>query len=47
MKEHVGVCCLCGKDVYCLDGFLNGIVEAGGQLTCMECSLEGESEGDN
>lgn len=45
MKEHVGVCYKCGKDVYCLDGFLNGIVEDDGQLTCMVCSLEGEIEG--
>ncbi|SUV07408.1 Uncharacterised protein [Cytobacillus firmus] len=25
MKELVGCCAVCGKDLYCLDGFFNGV----------------------
>jgi hypothetical protein len=38
MKEHVGVCHLCKKDVFCLDGFLNGLLDDEGRLICLECS---------
>jgi hypothetical protein len=37
MREHVGVCHICTRDIYCLDGFLNGIIDDKGQLTCLEC----------
>lgn len=38
MREHVGVCHVCKKDIYCIDGFLNGVIDDEGQLTCLECS---------
>ncbi|MEN2467454.1 hypothetical protein [Ornithinibacillus sp. FSL M8-0202] len=38
MKELVGVCNRCGKEVYCENGFLDGIHE-GGELLCMLCAL--------
>jgi hypothetical protein len=38
MKEHVGVCHMCNKDIYCLDGFLIGITDNEGRLVCLECS---------
>lgn len=38
MKELVGICHICKKDVYCLDGFLNGIIDDEGQLTCLACT---------
>jgi hypothetical protein len=45
MQEEVGVCCKCGKKVYCLDGFLNGTIELEG-LLCFDCSnLKLESHG--
>ncbi|MFS0672250.1 hypothetical protein [Ornithinibacillus sp. 179-J 7C1 HS] len=36
MKELVGKCNSCGKEVYCENGFLNGVHE-GGELFCMSC----------
>ncbi|WP_269431507.1 hypothetical protein [Domibacillus indicus] len=41
MNEFVGSCVLCGKDVYCQDGFLNGVKEEGG-LHCFECAEQNE-----
>jgi hypothetical protein len=38
MKEHVGLCHMCNKDIFCLDGFLNGMVDDEGRLTCFDCS---------
>ncbi|WP_424237486.1 hypothetical protein [Bhargavaea ginsengi] len=40
MRELVGTCESCGKDVFCLDGFLNGVSEAG-RLECFECAEAG------
>lgn len=37
MKELVGTCHVCEKEVYCLDGFLNGVVNDEGVLICFEC----------
>ncbi|WP_210367809.1 hypothetical protein [Bacillus sp. REN3] len=36
MKELVGICQACGKDIYCLDGFLNG-VHLDGKIYCFDC----------
>ncbi|WP_285880104.1 hypothetical protein [Domibacillus indicus] len=41
LKEWVGQCIVCGKDIYCLDGFLNGVKEQG-ELFCFDC--EGQDE---
>ncbi|MGO4544486.1 hypothetical protein AB4Z29_06795 [Paenibacillus sp. 2TAB23] len=38
MQEHVGNCRKCGTDISCLDGFLNGVVTAGGDLFCFDCA---------
>lgn len=46
MRELVGTCTVCGKDVYCLDGFLNGVYEEG-QLICMECLKNEKNKEDN
>ncbi|GIP31372.1 hypothetical protein J2TS4_05820 [Paenibacillus sp. J2TS4] len=37
MKEYIGGCCQCDKEVYCMDGFLNGVVGDDGALYCFEC----------
>ncbi|MFC0188656.1 hypothetical protein ACFFJY_10185 [Fictibacillus aquaticus] len=39
MKELVGNCWICGKEVFCLDGFLNGVAE-NGKVCCFNCSKE-------
>jgi hypothetical protein len=36
MKELVGNCCKCQKEIYCLDGFFNGVVQDK-QVYCFEC----------
>ncbi|SET27819.1 hypothetical protein SAMN05216389_10838 [Oceanobacillus limi] len=37
MREFVGECMVCGKDVFCENGFLVGIHEDG-ELMCNQCS---------
>lgn len=37
MQEEVGYCQMCGKMILCLDGFLNGIIDSDGKLTCFSC----------
>lgn len=41
MKEWVGYCEVCGKDIYCLDGFLNGVKEEAA-LLCFDCGEQDE-----
>ncbi|WP_279326308.1 hypothetical protein [Bacillus litorisediminis] len=41
MKELIGPCTVCGKDIYCLDGFLNGVIQEDGTVVCFDCN-EGE-----
>ena len=42
MKELIGPCTMCGKEIYCLDGFLNGVIQEDGTVVCFDC--EGEAE---
>jgi hypothetical protein len=37
MKEKVGECMKCQKEIYCLDGFLNGVVLDNGDVVCFDC----------
>lgn len=37
MRELIGPCVSCGKNVYCEDGFFDGVQEAG-KLLCNECA---------
>lgn len=41
MRELIGPCSNCGKDIYCLDGFLDGVY-IDGELFCFDCSEEEE-----
>ncbi|SHG92251.1 hypothetical protein [Ornithinibacillus halophilus] len=36
MRELIGTCQECEKDIYCENGFLNGVHEDG-KLLCFEC----------
>ncbi|EIJ83807.1 hypothetical protein MGA3_00870 [Bacillus methanolicus MGA3] len=39
MKEFIGFCSECGKQIFCLDGFLNGVVsDDKKRLYCFQCS---------
>lgn len=37
MKELVGSCKCCGKEIYCLDGFFNGVITENKQTYCFDC----------
>jgi hypothetical protein len=43
VKELVGSCESCGKEIFCLDGFLNG-VHKDGRVLCFECEVEEEQK---
>ncbi|WP_277621528.1 hypothetical protein [Indiicoccus explosivorum] len=43
MRELIGTCVRCGKEVYCMDGFLNGVY-IGKELLCFACADETEDE---
>ncbi|WP_256464014.1 hypothetical protein [Halobacillus salinarum] len=40
MQDLVGNCRYCGAEVYCLDGFLNGVVDEDQLLSCYDCAEE-------
>jgi hypothetical protein len=40
MQELVGHCKECSKEIYCKDGFLEGIVLEDKSLVCLDCSNE-------
>ncbi len=42
MLELIGICSNCGKEIYCRDGFLDGVYIEG-ELFCFNCA-EKESE---
>jgi hypothetical protein len=37
MREAVGLCIRCAKEVFCTDGFLNGIVLDSSHILCFTC----------
>lgn len=37
MHEKVGKCTCCGKEIDCLDGFLNGVHSNDKKLYCFDC----------
>lgn len=38
MQELVGYCISCNKQVFCQDGFINGVVLEDKTLLCFDCS---------
>jgi len=38
MRELVGNCTSCGKEIFCLDGFFNGILLEGNTVYCFNCA---------
>jgi hypothetical protein len=38
MKELIGACKNCGKDIFCLDGFFNGVITEKKEIYCFECN---------
>ncbi|MEK4299543.1 hypothetical protein MKY30_09140 [Oceanobacillus sp. FSL W8-0428] len=43
-KEFVGTCTLCGKSVYCHNGFLEGVVQENHTLVCFACQNKTEED---
>ena len=37
MRELVGKCTACSKEIYCFDGFFNGVQSDEGKIYCFEC----------
>ena len=37
MKELIGCCSCCGKEVFCLDGFFNAIYTDDKKIVCFDC----------
>ncbi|WP_269431568.1 hypothetical protein [Bacillus sp. SA1-12] len=44
MQEKVGKCSVCHKTIYCLDGFLNGVITDDKILYCFSCSKEEQDQ---
>lgn len=45
MKEFVGTCKDCEKEIYCLDGFINGVVlEDKKGILCFDCAEENQDD---
>jgi hypothetical protein len=42
MRELVGSCQQCGKEIFCLDGFLNGVHTKDGRVFCFDCEKDVE-----
>ena len=42
VEEKVGQCSICNKTIYCLDGFLDGVITDDKELLCFSCEQEGE-----
>lgn len=42
MKELVSTCYECGKKLYCLDGFFNGVVTKEKKTLCFDCTEQKE-----
>lgn len=36
MREYIGQCYICGRSIYCENGFLNGFTDDEGRLSCYE-----------
>ncbi|WHX99044.1 hypothetical protein [Neobacillus sp. DY30] len=37
MKELVGHCITCSKEIFCLEGFFNGVLADDRKMYCYEC----------
>jgi hypothetical protein len=46
VKELVGKCEKCKKELFCLDGFFQGEIGLSGKLFCLSCYIEEKKESD-
>jgi len=49
MHEYIGTCKNCGVNIYCENGFFNGVLLPGHEYLCFECEdkLSGEHKQEN
>jgi len=47
LRELVGSCKCCKKDIYCLDGFFNGIHTEENEIYCFDCYNNLKKENEN
>ncbi|CRK83872.1 hypothetical protein [Neobacillus massiliamazoniensis] len=47
MRELVGTCTCCNKDIFCLDGFFNGVITDEKEIYCFDCYKIKEKKGEN
>ena len=40
MEEFIGSCTICKKEIYCINGFLNGLIQPDGTLRCFSCDKD-------
>lgn len=43
VKELVNTCIKCGKELYCIDGFFNGVYSENQQAFCFDCIADEKS----
>ncbi|NHM29181.1 hypothetical protein [Neobacillus terrae] len=43
MRELVGSCSKCGKDLFCLDGFFAGVQTEDKKIICFDCNENKEN----
>ncbi|RJX41083.1 hypothetical protein D3P09_03495 [Paenibacillus pinisoli] len=47
LKEHVGYCQECRKEIFCRDGFLDGVVQEDTSIRCFDCSMPKQDDPDS
>jgi hypothetical protein len=47
VKELVGMCEICKKELFCMDGFFQGEIGLSGRLFCFSCYIEEKKESDD
>ncbi|MGI8316668.1 hypothetical protein [Halobacillus mangrovi] len=45
MVELVGTCTRCGSEIYCRDGFLDGVIKEDQSLVCFNCDQKEKTSG--
>lgn len=44
MRELVGSCSICKREIFCLDGFFSGVYTDDKKIICFDCNEKIESE---
>ncbi len=44
MREYIGTCSCCCKEIFCFDGFLNGVFTEDKKLICFDCEEKDKKE---